>query len=160
MNTRTTTTKPDPFAGLKWGRRPASVVAKAIDDSIAHWRRLAAGKPRGGEDHFVDSCALCTLHYRGSYRGSSCGSCPVRRITGFPHCKGTPWAEIDAARDKELDRSLTKNGLEFGAVRFFAAGEGYGHRLVMDASRRMLNCLLRVRREWRKLVLKPKTPKR
>lgn len=54
---------------------------EALEKSIEHWKRLAAGERQGGETHYYQSCALCALFIDNL----ACNGCPVADA-GFPHC--------------------------------------------------------------------------
>jgi hypothetical protein len=69
-------------------------TAKALEKSIAHWRRMHdAESPEdlGKESPYGDYCALCDL-----FSGKDCEGCPVAIKTGKTECDGSPWAN---ARD-------------------------------------------------------------
>lgn len=57
---------------------------KALKDSIAHWRRMAAGTERENEAPCPHDCALCAAHPR-------CHNCPVKNLTGHGGCDNTPY---------------------------------------------------------------------
>ena len=65
-----------------------TVVLKALKASIAHWKRLLAGKERRGEAPDSESCALCALFDDGDY---GCRACPVGQKTKDTGCYGSPW---------------------------------------------------------------------
>lgn len=82
----------------------------ALDESIAHWERLATGNREEGENPSASHCALCRNHNR-------CEGCPVNEATGNHGCSLTPYfdanfaclehgldsPEFRAAAQKELD---------------------------------------------------------
>lgn len=70
---------------------------KALKSSIAHWKRLAAGKRRLGEGIGANSCALCRL-FLGLQ--ATCKGCPVREHTGKGTCEGTPYWRAEKANNK------------------------------------------------------------
>lgn len=70
---------------------PATLTA--LNDSIAHWTRLANGTSREGEWVGVNDCALCALFFGPSRSGgliAHCVKCPVKERTGRTGCGGTP----------------------------------------------------------------------
>jgi hypothetical protein len=60
-------------------------VMKALNGSIAKWRRLSKGR---GEDLGTDNCPLCW-----KFIGSWCEHCPVKACSGWPNCQNTPFTE-------------------------------------------------------------------
>lgn len=67
-------------------KRPLSKRALyALVKSIGKWENIVRGD---GLDHGRKNCALCQEFY-GSVE--DCRLCPVRKITGQMHCKGTPY---------------------------------------------------------------------
>lgn len=72
--------------------------AALLNESIAHWRRLAklyaAGNARGAllEGWHSDSCALCSEYYDKTTRtGRNCAGCPVSMKTRRNDCQASPW---------------------------------------------------------------------
>ncbi len=61
---------------------------EALNSSIAHWERMAAGKPNPDEAPDADSCALCCLFIE-----DDCIACPVALKTGFRKCRNTPFKQ-------------------------------------------------------------------
>lgn len=79
---------------------------KALKSSIAHWKRLAAGKRRLGEGIGANSCALCRL-FLG--KQITCRGCPVSKHTGEKTCVGTPyWRAEQAGETYGLDSERFK----------------------------------------------------
>ncbi len=72
---------------------------KALRASIAHWRRLASGRRKKGEEPDAGSCALC--HEFNRLEG--CHGCPIREKTGENYCKGSPYNEAADEWDKTPD---------------------------------------------------------
>ena len=65
-------------------------TAKALEKSIAHWRRMHdADSPveLGNESPCGGYCALCDL-----FSDKGCEGCPVAIKTGQADCDGSPWA--------------------------------------------------------------------
>ncbi len=67
--------------------------ARALDMSIAHWKRHKEGKAESGEGIYSDDCALCVKYINDTegYRDAYCEKCPVKERTGYSLCRGTPW---------------------------------------------------------------------
>jgi hypothetical protein len=68
---------------------------RALRKACAHWKRLATGKQKRRESIFAKDCALCKLFvipYKK--RTKDCAGCPVRKRTGWPLCKGSPWSRV------------------------------------------------------------------
>ncbi len=76
---------------------------EALDDSIAHWKRLYTGTRRENEGCFGEDCALCAKFYIGGK--SDCEGCPIAEA-GFRHCNGSPWEKCDEAQGKEYRRLI------------------------------------------------------
>lgn len=86
---------------------------KALNASIAHWRRLATGKRRSGEGHCADDCALChEFFFNSKDEFSRCKGCPVKARTGRRLCADTPWGAANAAAS-DYD---SYNSLQFKAA--------------------------------------------
>lgn len=65
------------------------ITAKALEESIAHWKRMKRFKRVGqfqAEDVGVADCALCRLFW-----DDGCVKCPVMEKSGFLLCMGTPF---------------------------------------------------------------------
>jgi hypothetical protein len=62
---------------------------RALRESIAHWKRMLAGKERPGEQPNGWWCSLCTLFNWDGDGG--CSACPVRQKTGLRCCQGSPY---------------------------------------------------------------------
>lgn len=67
-------------------------VLGALDESIEHWERLAAGTILPGEDVGSKHCPLCEQ--------LGCEKCPVAESTGQPSCNLGPYADAALARAK------------------------------------------------------------
>ena len=67
---------------------------RALDESIAHWERLAFGPRRPGESIEAGECALCALFF-----AEVCYGCPVRERTGLRYCSGSPYVFARQARE-------------------------------------------------------------
>lgn len=68
----------------------ASRVASALEESIAHWERLAAGTQAADETVSSYSCALCREFFAVNRR---CDGCPVDDRTGAGCTDDSPWLE-------------------------------------------------------------------
>ena len=66
-------------------------TAKALEDSIAHWKRMHR-QPFGREIPSSDYCALCIMFYY-----DDCMGCPVNRRTGQTKCEGSPYWNAQTA---------------------------------------------------------------
>lgn len=81
-------------------RRPAGICGegptlKALNESIAHWERMASGDRLPGERVGHKHCALCRLFQPGYDTGEpDCWGCPVERKTGKQYCEGTPYQNV------------------------------------------------------------------
>ena len=102
----TTTPKPRPIHLDADGR-------KRLRASIAHWKRLATGKQRAGEEANSDHCALCARWFDDDCVTSSTDACPVYQATGRSFCHRSPF---DCA-----SRAATRHGL--ASPEFRAAAE-------------------------------------
>lgn len=67
----------------------------ALEESIAHWERLATGTSAPAEEIGPRDCALCALFFWPD----CCLGCPVAEATGWKNCRGTPWGDVKTARD-------------------------------------------------------------
>lgn len=83
-------------------------TAKALEQSIRHWERMAAGSQKKmlnyGTGNYEDEepteefCALCRLFT--SERGDDdCAECPVFKSSNQTSCEGTPYIEAYKARN-------------------------------------------------------------
>lgn len=71
---------------------------KALRLSIAHWRRLATGGEKRGEEPNIRYCALCRQFNKPTGpNGDYCVGCPVRDKTGKEFCKGSPYLDANRA---------------------------------------------------------------
>jgi hypothetical protein len=82
---------------------------KALEESIAHWRRIVSGTPLKGETIDDNSCALCSLFLRPRENSFPCVGCPIFTATGRRYCKGTPYESVTQAYRVAFDR-LDKDG--------------------------------------------------
>ncbi len=79
---------------------------KALNDSIAHWERLAQSRRQpvtrqskkddgddGFENIYAEDCALCEIFHNEQAAGGDlkCRGCPVAAASGHSHCEETPW---------------------------------------------------------------------
>ena len=83
----------------------------ALEDSIAHWRRLATGSSRFGEDIYSEDCALCSI-----FLTSKCQGCPVSDFSGHPSCSETPWSEVSQQRYRHFGSKNTPGFLAAALV--------------------------------------------
>lgn len=67
---------------------------KALQDSIAHWQRLATGTTEDEEQPYAEDCALCGLFLELDER---CKGCPVRNKTGKQFCESSPYRYAEIA---------------------------------------------------------------
>jgi hypothetical protein len=89
---------------------------KALNGSIAKWRRIVAGT---GVDEGGTNCPLCKLFNYG--RKTGCEGCPVRDRTKLAWCYGTPyreWMSTEAAQmsapvTTARERALAQKELDF-----------------------------------------------
>jgi len=72
-------------------------ILDALNDSIAHWERLASGKRKPNESVGIYDCALCRMFNKHSEDGSDtrCKGCPVKEKTGIRFCKATPFVRAE-----------------------------------------------------------------
>lgn len=70
-------------------------TAKALEESIAHWARMAVGTMGDKESIFSKDCPLYKL-----YLDKGCIGCPVSKNTGHWMCRKTPW---QAAHDSSYE---------------------------------------------------------
>ena len=81
--------------------------ALALEEAIAHWKRLATGNRKLGEGVGPSDCPLCSLYWKQEARGSAegprvwCNGCPVFERTGQEACRGTPYEAVSDAMDKD-----------------------------------------------------------
>lgn len=67
----------------------------ALDESIAHWQRLASGNRLPDESIGMSHCALCKLVDPDT---NDCGQCPIAIVNPSNEwCKDTPYDDTDAA---------------------------------------------------------------
>lgn len=64
-------------------------VKKALEESIAHWWRMATGKAKEGEGPAGGDCALCNL-FPHWCRGPL-GKCLIYKETHVSNCDATPY---------------------------------------------------------------------
>jgi len=63
----------------------------ALDESIAHWERLATGKRKEGEYIGMSQCALCKLVDPEEH---GCAQCPIAIVNPSNEwCQDTPYEE-------------------------------------------------------------------
>ena len=75
-----------------------------LQDSIAHWERLATGSRRPGERPGADGCALCARWLRYDC-DSGDDRCPIYQATGRRVCKRTPYTAATRAWESHGDYS-------------------------------------------------------
>lgn len=78
--------------------KPATL--KALKRSIAHWKRLATGKERDGEEIGPECCSLCM-----AFQNKSCDGCPVAMRTGLSLCRASPWGKAFATYTARIDKN-------------------------------------------------------
>lgn len=66
----------------------------ALEDSVAHWKRMAEGKANEGERPGGDQCALCQLFCQVGSK--YCDGCPVNIETECS-CDTTPYFKAEDA---------------------------------------------------------------
>ena len=92
---------------------------KALEESIAHWKRMyeySRDEAMDGEAPTVDYCALCSV-----YIGNLCGGCPVAKKADTILCGTTPYNKAYNAYDAWINgngtrrqwRSAAKKEIEF-----------------------------------------------
>ena len=90
-------------------------TAKALEQSIEHWKRMAKGERNDHEMPSADDCALCGLFNKTN---NPCKGCPVMKHTGQDSCEGTPYyaAHIAWVRhgvDSDEFKKAAKKELKF-----------------------------------------------
>lgn len=95
-----------------------ALTRAALEESIAHWERLASGNRRPWEGADGEDCSLCMMFNRPEEPGPSCAGCPVAERTGETGCRGTPFHDaFYAAREQGFDskafRDAARVELEF-----------------------------------------------
>lgn len=68
---------------------------QALELSIAHWIRLAAGQRHPGEYPNSDNCALCQ-----EFLAKDCEGCPVAERTGAMLCIRSPYEDAASAANR------------------------------------------------------------
>jgi len=73
-------------------------TATALEESIAHWERMATGNPTLGEMPTGPQCALCEEFAEEEGpddpdETDCCFGCPVRDRTGVAGCEKTPFED-------------------------------------------------------------------
>jgi hypothetical protein len=69
---------------------------EALKGSIAKWEAIVDGT---GYDAGAINCPLCKVFRRVTADGAKCGACPVKARSGFHGCKGTPYEDVERARE-------------------------------------------------------------
>ena len=64
------------------------VTRAALEESIAHWKRLGTEEAYLGESTGAVDCPLCALFI---LRNDKCNGCPVMKKTGVHECRNTPY---------------------------------------------------------------------
>lgn len=77
---------------------------EALDESIAHWKRLYTGNRKDGEECFAEDCALC----KKFLWTLDCEGCPIANA-GFLGCKGSLYDSANKAFTK-AKRKLSRKG--------------------------------------------------
>lgn len=72
---------------------------RALDDSIAHWKRLSTNSQIGDECPDASNCALCKRHLH-----EGCVDCPIFDATGRDTCRGTPYRYAAVTWDWENEK--------------------------------------------------------
>ena len=85
----------------------------ALKESIEHWRRLADGTNRKGEETGPRSCALCMAFAVGRDSINKCDGCPVSVKTGMKDCRNTPYYAAEAVFGAPTFRAAARKELEF-----------------------------------------------
>lgn len=85
---------------------------KALQESIAHWDRLASGKRKHNECVSVGDCALCE-RFNTPVKSIElkCAGCPVFEKTGKQFCYDTPFTHAEAISD-EMDPEDPNNPMD------------------------------------------------
>lgn len=66
---------------------------KALNKSVAHWKRLSTGNAMAREGIYGKDCALCKLFYTNF----GCDGCPVKRATDWDFCCHSPYGAAHLA---------------------------------------------------------------
>lgn len=67
-------------------------TAKALEQSINHWKRMRDGKPRKNEWPIDMDCSLCKRFKNSFYElEKECVGCPIFIKTGKKYCYKTPY---------------------------------------------------------------------
>ena len=90
---------------------------RAIDDSIAHWKRLASGTAKPGEGIGAKDCELCEK-FRFPSHNPPCWGCPIANLTGLTMCDGSPYRDCrndyyDHGKFSKQFRASAETMLEF-----------------------------------------------
>ena len=74
----------------------------ALKKSIQHWESIAEGI---GISRGIETCALCQIYHCDcngkEYHDNCCGTCPVKKETGYDLCIGSPYQKWGKHRMKE-----------------------------------------------------------
>lgn len=89
-----------------------SETRTALEESIAHWKRMASGDRRNSEAPTSDDCPLCEMFYN---KLDVCDGCPVRIKTGRTYCGDTPY--------HDAQRAWTEYGLDSSEFKYAALAE-------------------------------------
>ena len=92
-----------------------------LEDSIAHWERMAELGSASGERPIGKHCALCRVHaipYQASATDAVCVGCPVYAKTGVKACERTPYIVADIAcfeygMDSPIFKAAAREEIEF-----------------------------------------------
>ncbi len=72
-------------------------TAEALQASVKHWQRLAAGKAGPKETVFSKDCPLCEKFLMRRRVEKQCVGCPIFERTGAKYCNLSPWVEASEA---------------------------------------------------------------
>lgn len=64
------------------------------------------------QDGGTFSSALCRAAETLTAMENLCGTCPVKRVTGQPHCENTPWMRVVGAKTKDEYRGACVDMLQ------------------------------------------------
>ena len=91
-----------------------SATRQALEDSIAHWDRMASGNRVNYELPYGEYCALCEK-FDDEHQHDGCAWCPVKEKTLQKYCEDTPYYE---ARDE-----YNRHGIDSDEFKAAAAKE-------------------------------------
>jgi len=94
--------------------RMSEQARKAVEGSIAHWKRLLEARSKNAirkEGFKSKSCPLCDVFIDRVDLDSTelyCDGCPIRKVTGRVLCRGTPYADASNNLHAYLHKSGAK----------------------------------------------------